>query len=64
MPPKIKNKICCDELKHEIGELPRLVNLKRKKLKPEDSSTILYCPVLSNCHYKCQLKTIFIFGNW
>jgi len=37
-----------------------------KKLKPEESINILYCPEcwLTNCHYKFQRKTIFVFVNW
>jgi len=39
---------------------------KQSKLKPEESSIILYCPecCLTNCYYKCQLKTILVFVNW
>ena len=38
------------------------------KLKPEESSIVLYFPerCLTNCSgiTKCQLKTIFVFINW
>jgi len=36
-------------------------------LKPEKSSIIVLSRVLSDklhCHYKCQLKTIFVFVSW
>ena len=43
----VKHKICCDELKQQIGKLPWLANLQTK-VKPEASRIIVSSTVLSN----------------
>jgi len=63
MPPNFKNKFVV--MSYNMEKFPWVANLQTK-LKPEESSIILYCLWCcpTNCHYGRQLKTIFVFDNW
>jgi len=48
-------------------ELENFLNLQTYKLSCcQKTAALLYCPECcqTNCHYKCQLKTIFVLANW